>query len=385
MNILHLMLACFYIDNFSYQENMIPKFHNKFGYKVKIIASLESYDLNGEGCYLPSAQEYYNEYNIPVVRLKYKTGFINKKLRRYKGLKEEIENFKPDIIFIHGLQFYDIRIIRDYVENNKNVKVFVDNHSDFSNSATNFISKNILHKMIWRKCAKIIEPVTNKFYGVLPVRVDFLNEVYGINKEKIELLVMGGDDDLIKQSENSLEKLNLREKYHILKSDILFMIGGKIDPYKKQIILFMKAIRELNYKNVKLLVFGSITPDLKEEVEKLIDNELITYIGWLSTSESYDYFAASDLIVFPGRHSVYWEQAASQGKPLIVKYWKGLNHIDFSGNIKYLYNDTVEEMKAIIKQSIFELDNMKAIAKLNAKKFLYSEISKKAIKIREED
>lgn len=47
MKILHLCLANFYIDNYSYQENMLPKFHKKLGYEVEIIASMQSFDRNG--------------------------------------------------------------------------------------------------------------------------------------------------------------------------------------------------------------------------------------------------------------------------------------------------------------------------------------------------
>ena len=36
MKILHLMLACFYIDNYSYQENYLPKYHKKQGNDVEI-------------------------------------------------------------------------------------------------------------------------------------------------------------------------------------------------------------------------------------------------------------------------------------------------------------------------------------------------------------
>ena len=62
----------------------------------------------------------------------------------------------------------------------KNVIVFADNHADFLNSATNWISKNILHKIIWRYYAQMLVPYVKKFYGVLPARVDFLKEVYNI-------------------------------------------------------------------------------------------------------------------------------------------------------------------------------------------------------------
>ena len=69
MKILHLMLGCFYIDHYSYQENYLPKYHKMQGHDVEIVASLFTFDENGKGKWLPKADQYTNEYGIPVTRL----------------------------------------------------------------------------------------------------------------------------------------------------------------------------------------------------------------------------------------------------------------------------------------------------------------------------
>ena len=140
---------------------------------MEILASLVSFDKNGKVCTLERGSRYNNEYGIPVTRLEYKKSIIGQRLRQYEGTYEAISKSKPDIIFIHGCQFLDIKHIVNYVKEHTDVKVYVDNHADFSNSATNWLSKHILHGLIWRKCAYLIEPYTEKFYGVLPSRVDF--------------------------------------------------------------------------------------------------------------------------------------------------------------------------------------------------------------------
>src|SRR5699024_600712 len=117
----------------------------------------------------------------------------------------------PDIIFVHGVQFLNIKAIVKYKERYPKIKIFVDNHADFSNSATNWISKNLLHSIIWKYCAKVIEPVTDKFYGVLPARVDFLINVYEIDKSKVELLPLGADDGLVRKYNNSQTKLRTKQ------------------------------------------------------------------------------------------------------------------------------------------------------------------------------
>lgn len=381
MKILHMMLGCFYIDNYSYQENYLPKHHKLQGYDVEIVASLFTFDENGKGKFLPSACKYDNEYGIPVTRLAFKGGKIAKKLRRYVGLKEELERIAPDLIFIHGVQFKDIDIVAKYCKAHSEVKVYADNHSDFSNSATNWLSKNILHRIIWRSCAQKINPYVIKFYGVLPARVDFLINEYKLPPEKVELLVMGADDESVEAASNPDVRKEIREKYSLEDDDFVIMTGGKIDAFKTQTLELMKAVSQIADPKVKLIVFGSVTPELKDKVNSLSDGKNVQYIGWIQAKDSYNYFASSDLVVFPGRHSVFWEQVAAQGIPMVVKHWAGTTHVDFDGNVKFLYNDSADEIKTILESIMSDnnYSNMKAVAEKAAENFRYSKIAKISI------
>ena len=61
MKILHVCLAAFYIDNFTYQENLLPKHHSLQGHRVKILASLQNFNKDGSSTYLKESKEYINE------------------------------------------------------------------------------------------------------------------------------------------------------------------------------------------------------------------------------------------------------------------------------------------------------------------------------------
>lgn len=346
MKIVHLCLASFFPDNYSYQENLLPKFHKELGYDVEVIASTQSFDEHGKVCYLSNVGTYRNEYDIKVTRLPYKTdNKIWKKLKRYQGCYEAIRRAKPDILFIHGGQFLDIDQVVRYAKENPKVVIYVDNHADFSNSATNWISKNVLHKIIWRMCENKIEPYTKKFYGVLPVRVEFLKEMYNLPENKCELLVMGADDEKVESAARQEVRKKIRMKYGIADDDFLVMTGGKIDKWKTQTLLLMNAVQNIDRKNLKLVVFGSVTQELEEKVKELADGQKVQYIGWVQAKDSYNYFAAADLVVFPGRHSVFWEQVTGQGIPMLVKDWPGTHHVDLGGNVAFLENDCVEEIQ----------------------------------------
>lgn len=382
MKILHLCLGCFYVDYYSYQENMLPKYHKQLGYDVEILASTLSFDKNGNSCNIESS-EYINEYGIKVKRLdylKYLPRKVAKFFRIYDGVYDAIFSCKPDIIFIHGCQFCDITKVVRYVKEN-NVKVFVDNHADFSNSARNFISKNIIHKIIWKKCAKLIEPYVSKFYGVLPARVDFLKKIYSIPEEKVDLLVMGADDDLVERNSRPELKHTLKEKLGINENDFVIVSGGKIDKAKIQTLFLMKAVK--NIKNVTLIVFGSVIKELKDDFDSLVGNN-VKYVGWLNSIDIYSYISIADLVIYPGRHSVLWEQTVAQGKPMVVKYWDGNCHIDIGGNIKYLYDDSEKEISDIIKTLLVEdkkeyIKMLKVASSDKKNRFLYSEIAKNSI------
>ena len=118
----------------------------------------------------------------------------------------------------------------------------------------------------------------------------------------------------------------------------------------------MQAVSEIGNDKLKLIVFGSIAPELKAQVESLANGESVQYIGWVNANDSYPLFAAADLVVFPGGHSVFWEQVVGQGIPMIVKKWEGTTHVDCGGNVEFLYQDSVEEIKEKI-ETIMEKNN----------------------------
>lgn len=381
MKIVHICLCGAMTDGFNYQENVITKYHRKMGYDVTIIASQWIWGTDGK---LQKMEEsnYTNADGVKMLRLPIKCGNVNNRLKIYPDLYESIEKEKPDILFIHDCQFLDIKVIARYAKFHRNVKIYVDNHVDYSNGAHGWVSKNVLHKGLWRYCIKKIEPYVTKFYGVLPARVNFLKELYDIPADKCELLVMGADDELVEKAGLPIVKVHIRDKYQIGKEDFLIVTGGKIDRWKTQTLLLMRAVKD-STGNIRLIVFGSVSDDLKNEVLALADGHKIQYVGWMNSEQSYELFAAADLVVFPGRHSVFWEQVAGQGIPMIVKDWTGTHHVDLGGNVTFLTQDSYDEIQRDIEDLVNnpeKLENMKRVAKEKGMKaFSYLDIARRSI------
>ena len=380
MKVLHIILHGTYTDGFSYQENLISIYHKRAGNKVDIITTDTIIDDNGQRTTVSDPLHYTNDDGIVVTRLRYKKPMkLYRILRRFSGLKQALENSAPDCIFIHGCQFMDMDIVADYLKEHPGIKVYVDNHADFNNSATNFLSKNILHKIIWKRCAHIIEPFTSKFYGVVPARVDFLKEMYDLPAEKCGLLVMGADDDAVEKARCPEVRENRRTAYGVTDDDIVIVTGGKIDHNKPQVLKLMHAVNDMSDERVKLMVFGSVTDELKAEFDRNLTDRVI-HIGWRKSEDIYEDFAAADLVAFPGLHSVLWEQAVGMGVPCLFKRIKGFEHVDLGGNCLFFEQDDEEEYKARIMRALDQLDEMKQIAQEKGMKtFSYREIAKRAL------
>lgn len=389
MRILHCCLAAFYIDNYGYQENILPKMHKLQGHDVRIIASTETYIDNKKLGYIhPSS--YYTVEHIPITRLSYQKWlphFVMKKLRLYSGLQVQLEAFKPDVLFLHDCQFLSIFTIIDYLKINPSVQVFIDCHTDLINSATNWVSKNILHKIIYRFCAKSIEKYTTWFYGTLPARNEFLKQIYGIDQTKIKLLPFGVDDSSFNWNEEQSVRTDIRMQLNLQESDFVIISGGKIDEKKNIHVLmesFTNLIKNQTISNAKLIIFGEPADEMKESLNAAILNPDILYLEWLPSNEIYKYFFASDLACFPGTHSVLWETAVGVGLPCVFQRWDGIQHVDIGGNCVFVENgkdnaEMQEVLQRIINDKLF-YQQMKRTAQIEGpKNFSYTQIAKKAL------
>lgn len=385
MRIMHLCLAAFYVDNFGYQENILPKMHKLLGHNVEILASTETIlDNNQLGYVLPG--KYINEDGIPVTRIpyvKYLPIQIAKKIRKYVGVYSEISRFKPDIIFIHNAQFVSVSDVIQYVQQNEQVTIYVDGHSDFINSARGWISRYVLHGVIYKRCLKAIEPYTRRFYGVLPARVDFFTQMYGIPKSKTELLMMGVDDLVLQEARKKVNRQRMMTQLGIHPNAKIIITGGKFSK-EKPVKFLCDAVEKLDNYDVTLLIFGRPDLNYEDEFFEKTKSRKVRYLGWLDTFETYSYFLMSDLAIFTETHSVLWEQAAGTGLPCILRKWAGIQHIDKGGNCVYIQNNRVEDiyesLEMILKDSN-RFEQMKVVANNVAKQFSYAKIAEYSIRI----
>ena len=381
MKIVHIIIAAVYKEGYGYQENILPAKHVQLGLDTYVI----SYDRN-----CPIGKEYTNKdgvkvYLLPIrkslfSRTRYSSSFSLKT----RGLYSYLDRISPDIIFVHGLQSIESLVVCNWCKKNPHVRLYVDQHADYYNSPIVKFSARMYIKLVYGFIAKKMSKYAKKFWGVTPWRVDYLQSVYGVQPEKTALLVMGGDETLVNWDNRISIRKEIRNKYNIPNDAFLIVTGGKIDK-AKNIHLLIEAVSQLKENKVYLIVFGSLTDEMQTYCQPLFHDN-IQYIGWLNSDEVYPYFIAADLAVFPGTHSVLWEQAMACGIPGIFKDWNGgFSHIDCGGNAVLLTEISTEKLVHEINDILMDNDRyskMKETAETKARKyFSYIEIAKKSIEL----
>lgn len=379
MKIVHVIIANFYKEGYGYQENILPVKHLELGLEAYVVTTHDEH---------PLGIQYINDDGLDVTCLPHNDSILSNVrylslfIKKTKYLYEYLDKISPDIIFVHGLQAIDSLVVCRWCRKHPYVKLYVDQHADYYNTPITKFSTRIYHRIVFGYIAKRLSKYAIKFWGVTPWRVDYLQKVYGLKPEKTDLLVMGGDENLIDWENRTVIKSHIRSKYDIPEDAFLIVSGGKIDR-AKNIHLLIEAAARLRESNVFLIVFGSMTEDIRESCTPLFKDN-VKYIGWIDSKDVYPYFLASDLAVFPGTHSVLWEQSVACGVPGIFKDWNGgFSHVDCGGNARFINKITVDslvqEIESIVKDSARYIA-MSQVAQNKARTaFSYIEIAKKSI------
>jgi len=109
-----------------------------------------------------------------------------------------------------------------------------------------------------------------------------------------------------------LERNELRQKYKLKESDLVFIYTGRIQPYKgvKELI---KAFLNIKNENVKLLIVGAstfsstnITPYI-QSINDLLEkkkNDNVIFTGYIDYECIYKYYQIADIAIFPS----LWEE-----------------------------------------------------------------------------
>ena len=383
MKIVHVCITGIWGEQYAYQENLLPHYQKIMGNAVTIIAPVYSKYKDGVPEKSESGVSFLKD-GTKLIRLKslIPVWKLDSHLHLTKGLRKAIIGENPDLLFVHDLCSLSFSCLPKVKKALPDMHVVFDNHIDTVNSLHSFATR-FLHKFLYRRflVPKLVK-ISDLLYGVTPSRCDFLREIYGIPEEKIKLLVMGADDEEMHLGQRDAIRTEIRAKYGILDDDFLIVTGGKID-LQKNIHVLAKAVNAIGDKHVKLLVFGSISADLTA-VFKSLESDNVLVIGWIGSDKVYEYFYAADFVMFPGQHSVMWEQAVASQVPCAFTKINGFEHVDVNGNCILMDGNNEDYYKNLIlsvkndAERYAKLKENAASDKVRC--FLYSNIANKVLK-----
>jgi 1,2-diacylglycerol 3-alpha-glucosyltransferase len=384
VNIVHIAPNAPYNEGWGYQENLLPKYHKRLGHHVSLIIT-NMMHKDGKivevGC-----GEYFNDNGIRIIRLN-RVNYYNRSLTnifsdlRVDSLLTEID---PDIVFFHGLisnTIFDvIRFKKRKEKFGQQCIILQDNHLDYNNSKSIETLKGRILRYYYRILNQRTQNSITKIFGVTPWRVEYARDYFCINQNKLDLLMMGADDDSLDFPHFREIRNRIRKTNAIQPDDFLIVTGGKLDQ-KKGLIPLMRAINEFHH--MKLLVFGSVMKDIEDEFNELLSPN-ITYVGWVEADKVYEYFFSADLAFFPGGHSVLWEQACASKIPCVFKKWDGMEHVDNGGNAEFINLVTTESIKSILEELFWTKKYFHMLEVARSEKtdiYLYSRIAERSLQI----
>ena len=391
MNILHLCVFGPYSDKFSYQENVIPRYHAMEGHNVTVIVRNLAFDYTGNIVETERAS-YIDEYGVNVRRLPYKRYFSRSltDVFLYIPILKILKTVRPDLIFIHDAQLTSLSyfdVLKYCKRENRNCIVFGDIHSDYYNSGNNkkrgFLKTFLLKRIRSHFCHKIV-PMYKKVYYVAQSCLPYAQDFCRIPLNKMELLPLGFNDELLATKDKENIRTLIREKYGFNSKDIIIVHGGKINSEKRTKEL-INGILLLNNPNVKLFLFGGIAKEYEKEIIPLIsdNSSWIVYFGPLSPNDYYNIYLSSDLAVFPGSQSAIWQEAIGCFLPIVVYYRDGqTQYLNRCGNATFFENQDEKSIASKLDEVLNnnKLKIMKEAALEASQFFSYRTSSSKIIK-----
>ena len=373
-----------------YQENWLPYFQSELGHEVLILTSdkyfpFPDYDKN-VGSILGKRRKGVGKFQCKGINITRARSFFeaSSKASILFNIKREVEGFDPDVIHVHGIT--NLNIFQTlWCTRKKNIKVFVDSHSDYQ--VSNYKSK--FNRLYYKSWSAFYYLYKKKIACFLPTTNEgkfFLINEFSIPKESIEINFLGVNVDRFYY--DSERKEDLQNKYN-LKGRRVIINAGKQDE-RKRILFILDVFRELvieyGHGELTLMLVGSASDEydklICEKVEKIPDN--IIRIPFLENSFLKDYYSLADLGIWPGVPSNTIQEAMACEVSVILPRNDTISHL-IEDNGFFLSSFDYKEVASNISQLICSglLDQYKKNSRELAVRFSWKCIAKESLKIYE--
>jgi glycosyltransferase involved in cell wall biosynthesis len=282
------------------------------------------------------------------------------------GMEEAIAGLKPEFIICHGVTFLtSVRLAR-LKHRFPNVKLIYDDHMTYNATRGGifyriyYLFKLMLTPTILRSADRII--------AVTPETRDFMERVYGIPREDIEVIPLGVDTTLFRRDLKAREEI--RARYGIRDEDIVFMYSGKIVPEKGPHLLIGAALKMIaEHSNVATMLVGGGKNHYRglliEKTSSSRFSHNFIFVSSVPNKELFRYFSAADVGVWPLQCSISMLEAMSCGLPVIISDKSGaLERINNGNGLMYRegdIEDLAEKMETLLDPKTRKTMSLRAL------------------------
>lgn len=342
---MHIGLLSHFTEGMTYQDNILSDMHCQDGNDVMYVSDNYVYQ---NGRLIEKVEEDITLSNsLRLIRVKYDrvlNTFITNKIQKVKSLKKIICNFEPDRILYHGVCGRELVTVADYKKRNPQIKLYVDCHADFHNTAKNIVSK-LAYKYIHGFFFKQALPYIDKVLYVTKESKEYLINMYKLDESIMEWFPLGGIvlDDKTYQRKRKRRRTELELK----DSDILFLHSGKMDK-KKKTLEILKAFAKVEDNRFKLIIIGEFLDSMWEEVKPyLCLDERILFLGWKTGDELIEYLCAADVYLQPGSQSATMQNAICCRCSVVLFPYSG--YLDFVKGNGFFARDRYDMVRILTK------------------------------------
>lgn len=340
MKIVHVSISAPFIDDWGYQENLLPRYLQMEGTQNYIIASANDIPAHIKSDIVSKGTNYVFD-GIVVRRIP--TSKISTSFAFTKGLNKVLNEIEPDVIFHHNLNCTSMPICARYAKRHR-IPMVCDNHTDTINMTKYRFWAWFYYRFLTGISCKIYKDQIYKAYGVTYARCDFIHDYFGMAKNKTDFLPIGADVDL---ADTISAKATLRQMYGFTNENLLIVSGGKMGKGKGTDNLIC-AVEELHdeYPLLSLILFGKFEDD--ETALQANNSQVTTVYGWCDRVKTLQLLKLADVACWPIHHTTLIEDAVSVCTPLILRKTGTTEHL-IEGNGVWIENGTKDEIKQSIQ------------------------------------
>ncbi len=316
MKIVHIVQH--YMPGHTYQENYLPAEMQKLGHDVTILSGVDNPEFYTDALHQPGDSITDKDVNVRYVKMRYKSLHT-----QIDGLYARLTEEKPDLVFVHGfLIARNFDLVR-YANKHQDCAFCADTHETyllafnacFSGSFKDRIRRILYFRIVYRLWRRQMEKRYTVIFYVTPPRKTYAIKELGFSEQKLKPLWLGAEMESLPYDRKAALRTEIRTRLNIPADAKILILAGKLDEKKRPVEL-AEAFARLNDARWWLVYVGSVEEDIRERIDHAAgDTGRICYTGFISGEAVLEYIAASDLAVYPGAHSVLWEQTVCLGIP----------------------------------------------------------------------